>query len=829
MALTIEKLEIQIEANSKRAASGIDALSNSMRNLKSAAGGAFNSNQKLNGSFKGLTKSLGKTVAQFAALHLSVRRIVSIMADAFQESNEYIESVNLFTVSMGDAKDAAMKYAETVQDLMGIDISEWITNQGVFMRMSTGFGIAADQAELMSQNLTQLGYDMASFFNADVDTAMSKIQSGMSGQIKGLKAWGYNLSVAALEETALSLGIEQSVRSMTEAQKAQLRYITLIQKSKGVMGDMARTLITPANAMRILEAQLVQLQRAFGNVVSVIATQAIPYVVAFVQIVRDAANALATFLGFKMPEIDYSNLEMGADIVDDIGDGISDSAGAAKELKRQLMGFDELNVLKDNSDSGGGVGGGSAYDLGVELPSYDFLEGYAGQIDDIKERMKKLLKVVGAVGVGLLAWKIAPSLPGAIRALKDAVGLLLGKSMAASPFAALLASGAKLAGVAAVIATIALHFYDLWENSEKFQTGLERLGEVFGGLKIVAVDVFGGIKTVVSDIARGILNLIPEPVRADIVAFFEDMQEWLGELDLNWKDLAITIAGVALLFIPGGELLGVALLAFEALSVGIRGFGAISDEEWTKFKEKAGEVWTRLKTDAEVVWTELQRYVSGFGHGAIDFLTGVFTGDWSLAWDGLCQIGSTALTVLGDFTEQIFGVNIVDTVKNWYNDHVKPWFTVERWKQLGQDAVDGILRGLSSLVSRVQNVFRNAFKLPSFSFGAGGSRGSGSANSLNVSARAGGGFPTTGEMFIAREAGPEMVGRIGRKSAVANNDQIVSGIASGVSEANDALISVVYSVAQQVIQAINDKEMNTYIDTRKITTAQNQRSRAYGV
>lgn len=829
MALTIEKLEIQIAATSKQAASGVEALASSMRNLKSATGGAFNSNQKMVNSFKGLTMSLGKTVAQFAALHLSVRRIVSVMADAFTESNEYIESVNLFTVSMGDAKDSAMEFAETVQDLMGIDISEWITNQGIFMRMATGFGISADKAELMSQNLTQLGYDMASFFNADVETAMSKIQSGMSGQIKGLKAWGYNLSVAALEETALSLGIEQSVRTMTEAQKAQLRYITLIQKSNGVMGDMARTLITPANAMRILEAQLVQLQRAFGNVVSVVATQVIPYVSAFVQIVRDAANALATFLGFSMPSIDYSNLEMGSDIVDDIGGGISDSAGAAKELKRQLMGFDELNVLQDNSGSGGGAGGGSAYDLGVELPSYDFLEGYAGQIDDIKERMKKLLIVAGAIGVALLAWKIAPALPGAIRAIKDAMGLLLGKSMAASPFAATLASAGKFAGVAAVITTIALRFYDLYQNSEKFRTGIERLGEVFGGLKIVASDMFEGVKTVLSDIGKGILNLIPEPVRAEVVAFFEDMQEWLGEIDLDWKDLAITIAGVALLFVPGGKLLGVALLAFEALSVGIRAFGGVSEEEWEKFKNKAGETWARVKQDAASAWEDLKEYIFGFAQGVTTFFAGTFTGDWSLIWQGLSQIGSTSLTVLGDFTEAIFGVNLVNTVKDWFNNHVKPWFTLDRWKQLGLDAVNGILRGLSSLGTKVQNIFRNAFQLPSFSFGTGGSRSSASASSLNVTARAGGGFPTTGEMFIAREAGPEMVGRIGRKSAVANNSQIVAGIASGVSEANDALISAVYAVSQQVIQAINDKEMNTYIDTRKITTAQNQRSRAYGV
>lgn len=373
---------------------GFGAMPSRMKSTIRASQQVVNSNKTMNKSYNSLGTQLARTMAKFWTLFYSMQRIVNIFADAFNSSNEYIESLNLFRVSMGDAGDTAMEFAEKVSALMGIDIAEWITNQGSFMRMSTGFGIATDKAEVMSKNLTQLAYDMSSFFNVDVQTAMDKLQSGMSGQIKGLKEWGYNLSVASLQETALRLGIEQSVRTMTEAQKAQLRYITLIERSNGVMGDMAKTINTPANALRVLKAHLERLERAFGNIVSVLVTKYIPYIMAFVELMEEGAKALADMWGFEIPDLPENNLEMGAEVIEGIGDESDETADKVAELKRQLMGFDELNILKtDKEDTQL-----PSYDLGIDLPEYNFLSGlstqYRKEIDEIKEKFKDLIKVL---------------------------------------------------------------------------------------------------------------------------------------------------------------------------------------------------------------------------------------------------------------------------------------------------------------------------------------------------------------------------------------------------------------------------------------------------
>jgi hypothetical protein len=352
------------------------------------------------------------------------------MGEWFKESNDYIETLNLFNVTMGEGADAAYKYAESVQNLMGIDISEWMQYQGTFKQLTSGFGVASKQANIMSQNLTQLSYDMASFFNTDVETAFDKLSSAMSGQVKGLREFGIDTTVASLQEYALAKGIDTSVRSMSQAEKSLLRYNYIMEKSTMIQGDMARTLVTPANALRILSAQVTQLKRALGNVVSVIVARFIPYIQAFVEIVADAANALAKLFNFELPKIDYSGLGDNLSTnIEEADEGAEDLSCSLKKIKKQLMGFDELNIISnpDTDSAGAGGAGGAGGGLGgMEPLEYDFLSNLdTSQMDEIKEKLKEILWIVGEVAIGLLAWKLSKPFLGSLAALTSAVGLVL--------------------------------------------------------------------------------------------------------------------------------------------------------------------------------------------------------------------------------------------------------------------------------------------------------------------------------------------------------------------------------------------------------------------
>ena len=343
-----------------------------------------------------------------------VRTGARVIASWITQSNQYIEDLNLFSASMGKYAEEAQNYAEAVSEALGIDPGEFMRNQGVFNTIISGFGVASDKAYLMSKNLTQLGYDISSFFNISFEDAMQKLQSGISGELEPLRRLGYDLSVARLQEEALALGIEKKVSAMTQAEKSQLRYYAIMTQVTTAQGDMARTLNAPANQLRVLQAQVTQCARALGNIFIPALNAVLPYAIALAKIVRMLANSIASLFGFKLPEVDYSGISAGASAVGnladnagDASDGLGKAGKAAKKLKNALLGIDELNVLsKDDSSSGSGSGSGAGIgggDLGIDLPTYDFLgDAITSKVDEIVQMIKDAMWEITAVISGFL-------------------------------------------------------------------------------------------------------------------------------------------------------------------------------------------------------------------------------------------------------------------------------------------------------------------------------------------------------------------------------------------------------------------------------------------
>lgn len=133
-----------------------------------------------------LTKSVGNTAARLGIMAISLRTVSNLIGGAVKNSLNYMENMNLFTVSMGKYADEAERYAQSVSEIMGIDMSAWIRNQGVFMALTEGFGVVSDRAYTMSKNLTQLGYDLSSFYNLSIEDAFQKLQSGIAGELEPL-------------------------------------------------------------------------------------------------------------------------------------------------------------------------------------------------------------------------------------------------------------------------------------------------------------------------------------------------------------------------------------------------------------------------------------------------------------------------------------------------------------------------------------------------------------------------------------------------------------------------------------------------------------------
>ena len=406
----------------QKVANGFSAFPNKLQKLIATTNSTTVANNALSKSYINL-------YAKFRMTYMAVRGIVSTLAQFIKSSNDYIENLNLFHASLGDFAGEAQKYAEQVGEIMGIDPGEWMRNQGVFMTLATGFGVVSDRAYKMSKNLTQLGYDLSSFFNLSVEESMLKLQSGLAGELEPLRRIGFDLSQARLQQEAYTLGITKKISAMTQAEKAELRYHAILSQVTIAQGDMARTLNAPANQLRILKAQVVQAGRAIGNIFIPVLNAILPYAIAVVKVLRLVAESIAKLFGFELPKVDYSGLQgmaSGADnlsnALDGVGDSAKDSAEKIKKLQQYTMGFDELNVINPDSSSNGSggsggagaSGGGSGFDF--ELPEYDFItEELENRIDTIFEKSKVWVATIGA---GLAAWAIPIGVTKALEALK---------------------------------------------------------------------------------------------------------------------------------------------------------------------------------------------------------------------------------------------------------------------------------------------------------------------------------------------------------------------------------------------------------------------------
>lgn len=427
-------------------ATNLSQVAGGLSNLTPSINQFINASTRMQSTNDKSTLTFAKLIAKVASFAYSFKRIARVISGWINKSANFNENMNLFSVSMGKYANDAYTYANSVSEILGIDVSDWIRNQGLFMTLGKGFGIASDRAAIMSRNLTQLGYDLASFTNIPVEEAMSKLKSGFAGELEPLRAIGYDLSEAKLKATALSLGIDKAVSKMTQAEKAELRYYAIMTQVTDAHGDMANTLTEPANQMRVFNAQVQMAARSLGNMFIPALNAVLPYAIAVVKVIRILADAIASLVGYEFPTVEDYNLGNLGSSASDASNMIDDATSSTKKLKRELLGIDELNVMSDASASGSGsdsiMGGGG---FTFELPQLDKITSAANtRVDEIVNKMKewlgitgeitswadlfktklgRILILVGAIAGVLIIWKVISAVAGVVDTISKLKGM----------------------------------------------------------------------------------------------------------------------------------------------------------------------------------------------------------------------------------------------------------------------------------------------------------------------------------------------------------------------------------------------------------------------
>lgn len=784
---------------------------------------------------------------RFGVLIAGIRGVTNSIGNFVNSSNDYIENMNLFKVSMGEMTDEAQNFVDKFSDTLGVDPSGLMRYMGLFNNLIEGFGIGSQEAYTMSKNLTQLSYDMSSYLNIPIDEAMQKLKSGIAGEIEPMRAVGVALDQATLQETAYTLGIDKKVSAMTRAQKTELLYYQIMQKTSNMQGDMGRTILQPANALRILQQQFTQLGRAIGNIFIPILMSLVPYIMVVTQWLTALAQSIANFFGFEIPEIDYDNISSGLGDVSGSIDGVGDSADkTTKKLNRMLAKFDDLNVIEfdtgSDSGAGSGTGGvGTGGSLGIPLPDYDAITGkFNAGLEEAEKKLKSILPYVEAIGLGMLAWKISSSVLkfldslGLIKNMASALRVAAGVSLMISggwliykgvkkliedgmtpetmlmllSGGALTSSGAaltfknpailKLGLSVTIVFTLLSSIIDWWntyfDEQKQFLYGDKKdlnLGEFINVSFSAVGEGFGNfLESIFGDwfkekTGKGFIDNLTEytiTVNDMLKTLWDSLKpsEWNKTLqnlwdlfktgfELNWQNIKE-------IFENGWQ----AIVTWWNNSA-IGKWWNDNVAPWFT-KEKWAGIYDNIKTALSDKWNEVVTWWNSLGPVKWwnDNVAPWFT------WDKWIELYSNIKKALTDKWNELVSWWSQNGLKKWWDDNVAPWFTWQKWHDLIQSALQAIKDGFSNLDIK--------FKLPHFSWETKTDNGwvgniletlglPRQVPQLKVKWYDGGGFPDEGELFVAREGGPELVGNIGNRAAVSNNDQIIQGIAEGTYQA----------------------------------------------
>lgn len=400
-------------------ASKLDKVGSSFSSLPSKIKSAVNStahfssaNQKASTSLSSLASQL-ENIKKRAAQLVSLKAIATYLANAVTRFNDFYEATDLFNNAMGELSGQATELINKMESLLGVDPTKAMTYMATIQSLGTSFGLASDKAYILSKNLTQLAYDEGSYWNKDVAETFTAMSSAISGEIEPIRRLGVDLSQARLQQELLALGFNKQVSSLSQADKAVLRYIAIMKQTANVQGNLAQTIQSPANQIKILKAQLDMLAKSVGSLLYPAMKSILPPLIAAVQLIREFVEWVAKLMGVKVVFTDFTK---SADSVGGIGDAMDDTTDstkkAAKALKDYTMGFDELNIIDPTQGSSGSGSGASAGNIlgDVDLSGYDMFKQYneefAKQIDAIKQKIKDMLPIIGAIAAALALWKI---------------------------------------------------------------------------------------------------------------------------------------------------------------------------------------------------------------------------------------------------------------------------------------------------------------------------------------------------------------------------------------------------------------------------------------
>lgn len=651
------------------------------------------------------TFSLAAAFGKFYATYFLVIRGIKSLWKSIEGTTDYIEAFNYYTVAFNkvgkewgkdfkkfgydNAEDYAQSFGNRVNELLGkmsglkVDVDgglileSGMKNLGLNLQEITQYasqlasitnslGQTGEVTTAISKSMTMLAGDISSLFNVDFSTVATNLQSGLIGQSRALYKYGIDITNATLQTYAYKYGIEKAVSEMSQAEKQQLRLLAILDQSKVSWGDLANTINSPSNMIRQFTNNVKEAGMVLGQLFIPVLQKVLPVINGVVIAIKRLLVSVANLLGIK---IDFSafgqgvsgyneNLENTADALDKVGK-------SAKKAKSYTLGIDELNIIDPNSGSNGSSSaGGAVIDLTKEI------------MDATAEYEKVWQEAFDKMQNTAMGW--ADKVSKVFKPVKDIIEDLA--------YAFKFDSDAwfKVAGMdTSKLVTGIFDWFTRAIDSVDWEKIGRHIGSFLDGMDWTAIFTSAGnfIETAIDaaiDLWKGSFDAAP--IETTIITAI-GLLKFTGVGDIIWGKISDKLSATVL-----------------GSSIGIVPTIAIAAVTWEIGFNVGKSLGEALFPDDK----EIYENFSFFGEGG--FFDTIKNTDFSILFDAWKQMNSDAADFLTktmpirqffDFLSQ-FKLDINDTfglvsvfenlkliVENWFNESVMPWFSAEKWNQLG--------------------------------------------------------------------------------------------------------------------------------------------------
>lgn len=653
------------------------------------------------------TFSLAAAFGRFYATYFLVIRGIKSLWKSIEGTTDYIEAFNYYTVAFNkvgkewgkdfgkygydNAEDYAQSFGNRVNELLGkmsglkVDVDggliseSGMKNLGLNLQEITQYasqlasitnslGQTGEVTTAISKSMTMLAGDISSLFNVDFSTVATNLQSGLIGQSRALYKYGIDITNATLQTYAYKYGIEKAVSEMSQAEKQQLRLLAILDQSKVSWGDLANTINSPSNMIRQFTNNVKEAGMVLGQLFIPVLQKVLPVINGVVIAIKRLLVSVASLLGIK---IDFSAFGQGVsgynENLEDTADALDKVGKSAKKAKSYTLGIDELNIIDPNSgSSGSSPAGGAGIDLTKEI--MDATAEYEKVWQEAFDKMKNTA----------MGW--ADKVSKVFKPVKDIIEDL--------SYAFKFDSDAwfKVAGMdTSKLVTGIFDWFTRAIDSVDWEKIGRHIGSFLDGMDWTAIFTSAGnfIETAIDaaiDLWKGSFDAAP--IETTIITAI-GLLKFTGVGDIIWGKISDKLSAKVL-----------------GSSIGIVPTIAIAAATWEIGFNVGKSLGEALFPDDK----EIYENFSFFGEGG--FFDTIKNTDFSILFDAWKQMNSDAADFLTktmpirqffDFLSQFkldvndtFGLvsvfeNLKPIAENWFNEYVKPWFSTERWSELGEN------------------------------------------------------------------------------------------------------------------------------------------------